>query len=164
MSIPILGDIIKEVGATIREVIPDPDKRRELEIKLAELDQASQLAQIEVNKVEAGSANLFVAGWRPFIGWVCGAALAYTWIVAPLLQWGISLSGRAVALPALDPDSIFPVVTAMLGLGVMRSFEKSKGVATSVRGRVLTPQLPQQLPTEQETEAPKAKKKGRWLT
>jgi hypothetical protein len=89
--IPILGDIIKEAGSIISEIIPDADKKMDIELKFAELaDKADEResallqGQIDVNKEEAKSANLFVAGWRPFIGWVCGAALAYTWIVSPL--------------------------------------------------------------------------------
>lgn len=173
MNIPILGDLIREAGTTLRQVIPDAEARMELEYKLRELaDRAdareSELlkAQIDVNKEEAKSANLFVAGWRPFIGWTGGAALAYTWIVAPLFK-----------LQALDPNTIYPIITAMLGIGAMRTFEKTRGVATSIGGRVLAPLAPQTKPqeptpaatersparqTEEKLEVPK-QKSSRWI-
>jgi hypothetical protein len=163
MGIPILGDIIKEVGNVVREVVPDADKRMEIELKFAELadrvdarENELLLGQIEVNKEEAKSANLFVAGWRPFIGWVSGVALAYTWVASPLLKAIFGLTD----LPALDPDSIFPVVTAMLGIAGMRTFEKTKGVATSVGGRVLqpTPSTPQTQESQPKVQASKSSK------
>lgn len=149
MALPIIGDILREVGATVRQVIPDPVKQREFDLKFAELadkadareDELLQ-GQIEVNKEEAKSSNLFVAGWRPFIGWVCGGTLAYTWVGAPLLKFGFDVADKAVTLPALDPNTIYPIVLAMLGIGGMRTFEKLNGVATSVGGKVLTPVKP----------------------
>jgi hypothetical protein len=140
--IPILGDIIKEVGGIVSEVIPDADKKMDIELKFAELaDKADQrendllMGQIDVNKEEAKSANLFVAGWRPFIGWGGGAACIYTWIIAPMFN-----------LNALDADKIYPIILAMLGIGTMRTVEKMNGVATSLNGKVLTPVKP--IPTQ----------------
>ena len=135
-------DLINEIGATVRQVLPNPEAQREFDLKIMELaakaeEQETQLAlgQIEINKIEAGSANLFVAGWRPFIGWTGGVALGYTWILSPLIKAIFGLD----ELPALDADAIWPIIAAMLGLGTMRSFEKSRGVATSVSGAVLAP-------------------------
>ena len=135
-------DLINEIGATVRQVLPNPEAQREFDLKIMELaakaeEQETQLAlgQIEINKIEAGSANLFVAGWRPFIGWTGGVALGYTWILSPLIKAIFGLD----ELPALDADAIWPIIAAMLGLGTMRSFEKSRGVATSVNGAVLAP-------------------------
>lgn len=135
-------DLINEIGATVRQVLPNPEAQREFDRKIMELaakaeEQETQLAlgQIEINKIEAGSANLFVAGWRPFIGWTGGVALGYTWILSPLIKAIFGLD----ELPALDADAIWPIIAAMLGLGTMRSFEKSRGVATSVNGAVLAP-------------------------
>jgi hypothetical protein len=139
-------DLITQIGAAVRQVLPNPEAQREFDLKIMELaakaeENETQLAlgQIGINKAEATHANLFVAGWRPFIGWTGGVALGYTWIVAPLLQFAFRLFGNDVPLPALDPDAIWPIIAAMLGLGTMRSFEKSRGVATSVNGAVLAP-------------------------
>jgi hypothetical protein len=135
-------DLINQIGQAVRQVLPNPEAQREFDLKIMELaakaeEQETQLAlgQIDINKIEAGSANLFVAGWRPFIGWTGGVALGYTWIISPLLKAIFGLD----ELPALDADAIWPIIAAMLGLGTMRSFEKSRGVATSVNGAVLAP-------------------------
>ena len=141
----IFGDVIREIGNTVREFIPDADKRAEVELKFAELaDRADQretdllLGQIEINKEEAKHSNIFVAGWRPFIGWTSGFALAYTWMVAPLLQWLAQFFfEKAILLPALSPESIFPIVFAMLGIAGLRTYEKSQGIATSMGGQIL---------------------------
>ena len=132
--IPIIGDLIREVGETARELIPDGDKKLEVGVRLAEIaDQADEretqllLGQLEVNKADAQSGNMFQAGWRPFIGWTCGSALAYTWIVAPIAQAIFHLAALAI----IDPSQIYPVVLAMLGIGGMRSFEKFHGVDTT---------------------------------
>ena len=142
VSVPILGDVIREVGETLRQVIPDPKAKAELQVRLAELaDEADaretdlMAGQIRVNEQEAKHANLFVAGWRPAVGWCCAVALAYTWVVAPLAKAVFRLDD----MPALDPNAIYPVLTAMLGIGAMRTVEKLSGVATSVGGTVLTP-------------------------
>lgn len=142
MTLPILGDVIREVGATVRELIPDADKRLEVDYQLAELADKAEArenellqGQIEVNKIEAGSSNLFVAGWRPFIGWVCGGSLAYTWMMAPIGKQIFKLT----ELPIIDPSQIYPIVLAMLGVAGMRTYEKSKGVATSIGGKIHTP-------------------------
>ena len=132
------GDIIEEIGGVARQVLPNKIEERRLDIEASKVDQAGDLAQIDVNKTEATHSNLFVAGWRPFIGWTGGVALAYTWIVSPLIKaiWGLE------ELPALSPDEIYPVILGILGLGAMRTVEKYRGVATSVGGRVLAPRKP----------------------
>lgn len=142
----IWTDLIRELGAAVRQVLPNPQAQAEWDLKVMELaaqaearDNEIALAQADINKTEASHSNLFVAGWRPFIGWTGGVALAYTWMVAPFLQFVFRLFGNDVPMPALDPDAIWPIIAAMLGLGTMRSFEKSKGVATSIGGRVLRP-------------------------
>lgn len=138
-------DLITQIGAAVRQVLPNPEAQREFDLKIMELaakaeENETQLAlgQIDINKAEATHANLFVAGWRPFIGWVGGVALGYTWIVSPLLKAMFGLD----ELPALDADQIWPIIAAMLGLGTMRSFEKSRGVASSVNGAVHVPRQP----------------------
>jgi len=138
MTIPILGDVIREVGATVRELVPDADKRMDIDLKFAELaDKADERnaellsGQIEVNKIEAASGNIFVAGWRPAIGWVGASALGYTWIIAPIAKSVF----RLTELPAVPTDQILPVVLAMLGVAGMRTYEKVAGVATGSLGR-----------------------------
>ena len=146
MNLPILGDVIREIGSTVRQVLPDKQAQAELDLKIAELaDKADAresdllLGQIEVNKTEATSANLFVSGWRPAVGWIGAAALGWTWILAPLVNWIAALCGAHISPPALAASEIYPVILGMLGLGTMRTVEKMRGVATSLHGNVLQP-------------------------
>lgn len=149
MSILTGGDLIKEIGATVRQVIPNPEAQREFDLKIAELadkadEREGQLlqGQIETNKVEAASSNLFVAGWRPAIGWIGASALGWTWIAAPFVNWIAALCGAHVNPPALPADAIYPVILGMLGISASRTIEKMRGVATSVNGTVPQPVKP----------------------
>lgn len=108
------------------------------EFQLAQLQQESELlkanadaaaSQADVNKVEASSTNLFVSGWRPFIGWVCGTGLAFQFIVGPMVTWGSNLAGKPVTFPALDLGTLLTLLLGMLGLGGMRTYEKINKVA-----------------------------------
>lgn len=128
------GKIIEGVTDIASQVLPNKIEERRLDIEERKVDQAGALAQIEVNKTEASHANLFVAGWRPFIGWTGGTALAYSFVVGPLLDQIFK-----IPMPSLDVGELMTLVFGLLGLGAMRSFEKTRGVATSVGGRVLVP-------------------------
>lgn len=128
MPIPILGDIIGAVKDLASEVIVDKDKKneillrvKELEAKADEYSHEEMMGQIEVNKVEAASSNIFVAGWRPAIGWVGASALAYSYILQPFI-------GLWMKVPALDLNGLYNIVIAMLGVGAMRTYEKVKNV------------------------------------
>ncbi len=138
MGIPILGDIIDAVKDIVGEVVVDKDKKNEINYKLAELADKAEarvheevLAQIEVNKVEAASGSLFVAGWRPFVGWVGGAGLAYSAIVQPFASWIARLSGYTGDFPPIDNMLLLTVLGGLLGIGGMRTFEKVRGVSTN---------------------------------
>lgn len=124
--VPILGDVLDRV-------IPDKaaaEKARvEMELALTKAANEGALAQVEVNKIEAGHGSVFVAGWRPFIGWMCGAALAWAFILGPVLSWGMAAFGVKETMPPLMTDNLFELVLAMLGLGGLRTFEKLRGVA-----------------------------------
>jgi hypothetical protein len=124
----------KEKAQEFRAQMEQELLRQEGEITKAAI--AVQQAQIDVNEVEAASSSLFVAGWRPAIGWVCGFSLAWQFILAPLLTWAIALysaeTGHQIPpLPVLDGDQLYPILMGMLGLGGMRTFEKLKGVDRS---------------------------------
>lgn len=87
------------------------------------------LAQIEVNKEEAKSASLFVAGWRPGTGWVCVISLAYASIIEPLMRFICTMAGYKGAFPVIDTSITLQILFALLGLASLRSLDKSKGVA-----------------------------------
>ena len=86
------------------------------------------MAQIEINKIEAGHRSLFVAGWRPFVGWTCGIAMLYHFLLQPIIVFGLSAAGLSFDLPTFDMGSLMTVLMGMLGLGGLRTFEKTKGV------------------------------------
>ena len=129
--IPALAPIVERLVG----LIPDPTERdrqrAELERQIAEAIQLQAAQQAEINKVEAGSASLFVAGWRPFIGWVCGAGLAWSFVGQPVATWAIAAFDLTATLPLSPTDGLLELVLAMLGLGGLRTFERLKGVARS---------------------------------
>lgn len=125
---PFVAALIGPVTSLISEFITDKDKAAELAHKVATQAEshahAIKLAQIGVNKQEAAHKSIFVAGWRPFIGWVCGIALANNYLVAPYVT-----AFTEVVVPSLSLGELMPVLLGMLGLGAYRSWEKGKGVA-----------------------------------
>lgn len=137
MGIPFL-DILDVLGKVVDRVIPDPAAKMDLQLKLAALaDQESTrqheevLGQIEVDKVEAASSSLFVAGWRPAIGWVCAAGFGYSYVLEPLMAFLAALAGYHGAFPVLPTESLMTLGMGMLGMGYMRMKEKMSGVQDS---------------------------------
>jgi len=117
-----------------------PDKaaaqraKDDMEAALVKASNEAALAQVEVNKIEAGHSSVFVAGWRPFIGWVCGVALALYYVPMFIIGMGLWVwacleAGAMVPRPELGVAEIIGLVMAMLGLGGLRTFEKLHGVA-----------------------------------
>lgn len=136
------GDVIKSVGDAVDKFVTTDKERLELQIerdkavqdheyRMELLDQQLDIAQTEVNKAEATNPSLFVAGWRPAIGWVCAAALGYQFMLYPLLSWfAVAVLGTDKAPPGLNMSELFPLIFGMLGIAGMRSFDKLKGIDT----------------------------------
>jgi hypothetical protein len=129
----MLQDLIGPIAGLLGRFIPDETERQKLAHEIATLTQKQAheiaLAQIEVNKIEAASNSAFKSGWRPFIGWVCGVAFAYHFVLQPLLVFILTYMGHPVpALPAFDMASLMTVLGGLLGLGGLRTFEKYKGI------------------------------------
>jgi len=104
-------------------------EREAAKLKLTQALQAPMLGQLEINKVEAASSSAFVAGWRPSIGWVGSAALAFNYIGQPLLTWACAVwFPNITPPPSLDTGELFALVTALLGLSGTRTYEKVVGV------------------------------------
>ena len=122
----ILGSIIGPATALLDKVIEDKDEKNRIAFELSTLAErhAQELAkgQLDVNKVEDASKSLFVAGWRPCIGWVCALGLFYNTILSNIL-------GIWVEVPEIDTTLLVPVMMGMLGIGAMRTVEKVKGVS-----------------------------------
>lgn len=126
----VLPSVMEVAGRFLPE---DKEKRaaaeREIQAKLTDSLAKVDLAQLGINKVEAAHRSVFVSGWRPFIGWTCGVALMYTYVLQPILVFGLAQAGYLVELPKMDLGELMPVLMGMLGLGGLRSWEKVKGVA-----------------------------------
>lgn len=122
--------ILTSIFGIIDKLIPDTAKAAELKAEL-EMELIKQTGkQLEINKQEAGHTNLFVAGWRPFIGWTCGISFAYHFLGYPFLVLILSLNGQDMSiLPVFDMQSLMTVLMGMLGLGGLRTYEKYKGIS-----------------------------------
>jgi hypothetical protein len=128
----LLPSLLPVVGDVLDRFFPNKEEKeraaREIEAKLAEHLAKIDLAQLEVNKQEAAHRSLFIAGWRPFVGWTCGLALFYTYVAQPMAMFVMAQTGDLVQLPHLDLSTMMPVLLGMLGLGGLRTYEKFKGV------------------------------------
>jgi hypothetical protein len=125
---------IVTVGSQLIErLFPDPAQAAEAKLKLVELQQNGDLAaiagQMDINKVEASNTSVFVSGWRPFVGWVCGFGLGYVAIIEPIARFVATMTGYTGAFPAIDTTLTMQVLIGMLGLGGLRSLDKFNGVA-----------------------------------
>lgn len=132
-----LLSLIPFVGKVIDRIFPDPAQADAAKLELMKMQQSGELAQLAadtdlakgqlaINQAEAANENLFVSGWRPFIGWTCGSAYAYAYVFQPFLSFIFSASGHPVDLPEIGLSELSPILLGMLGLGTMRTVEKVK--------------------------------------
>lgn len=126
-SLTGLGEVAGLATTVIEKIWPNKTEQEKAELQAALVVVQGQLA---VNQAEAASSSVFVAGWRPFIGWVCGLACAWNWIGLPMTKAGLLLAGGpALVVSPADLTEMLPVLMGMLGLGALRTAEKFKGVA-----------------------------------
>lgn len=125
--------LINPITGLLDKFIPDADEKARLAHEIATLAerQAHEIAkaQIAVNNTEAAHKSLFVAGWRPATGWICASGLGFNYIVVPLGNFYLAVSGNSIVIPSLDLSEMLPVLMGMLGLGAYRTYEKTKKVA-----------------------------------
>lgn len=133
--------LIPVLGTLFDRVIPDPAAASAAKLQVMELAQKGELAaldaetrlalgQIETNKADSQGASPMQRNWRPAIGWVCAAALAWDTIVRPMLTFGFAMAGHAVPdMPVLSSDQLYGLLFGLLGLGGLRTVEKVKGAA-----------------------------------
>jgi len=133
MALDPLSALLDIGGKVIDRVWPDPEKAAAAKLELLKMQQSGELAiiagQLEINKVEAANPSVFVSGWRPFIGWVCGSGFAIQFVIGPMAEWGSALYGNPVKFPQMDVGTMMPLLIGMLGLSGFRSVEKINGVA-----------------------------------
>jgi hypothetical protein len=137
MNLLNISSIIDSVGKVAGDLITTDKEKMQLEIENRKLDQAIDIAQIEVNKEEAKSSSLFVSGWRPAVGWIGAVALAYQFLLYPILGWAWKWLQAMNYVPAemsppplLDAEQLWVMLSGILGIAGMRTFEKQKGVAS----------------------------------
>lgn len=135
----VANAVLGVASKVIDRVWPDPAAQAQAKFQLLQLAQDGTLKQLmadtdlakaqdAINQAEAANTSIFVAGWRPFCGWLCGATLGFNYIVAPLGTWVALLCGVHAPIPTLDFAVMSPILTGMLGLGAMRTVEKVQGI------------------------------------
>jgi len=129
----MIDKLIGPVTSLLDKFIEDKDQKARLAHEVATMAQKHALelsrAQLDVNRVEAGNANLFVSGWRPAVGWVCVLGMAGNFMVIPFSNFVLALLEIPVKIPLIDTATMMPVLMGMLGLGTLRTYEKKAGVS-----------------------------------
>lgn len=132
MSFGIVKELVGPVTGLLSEFIEDKDQKARLAHEIATMAERhaneNAKAQLEVNKVEAASKSVFVAGWRPFIGWTCGLGMFGNFITIPFANFVLALLSYEIVIPLVPLETMMPVLMGMLGLGAMRSFEKTRKI------------------------------------
>jgi len=132
MNPVVLGSVFELGSKIIDRFFPDPQKKAEAELELLKLTQSGDLqqvlAQLEINAKEAAHPSIWVSGWRPYFGWVGGTSFLYVGLLKPILSWIAAIQGWP-DLPDIDTEFLWVVVSGLLGIGGLRTYEKKTGVA-----------------------------------
>ncbi len=133
--------LIPAISELLDKIIPNPEEREKAKIELIKSEREADIEELrlalsadhmqtEINKEEAKNPNIFVSGWRPFIGWVCGIAFSYHFVLQPILAFIIAnLNDGKVSLPNFDMNELSTVLMGILGLGGLRTLEKIKNIS-----------------------------------
>lgn len=128
-----IGSLFRGIREAITgKAIEDPNKKAELLYSIKMLEQEMLKGQMAINRAEATHKSIFVAGWRPFIGWSGGVAIAYNFIVQPFVYTILMANDIVIDMPTLDIGTLMTLITGMLGFGALRSFDKKNGVSNGV--------------------------------
>jgi len=122
------GGTIKAVGNVIDDMHFSGEEKEKLKLQFAEIESKLKEKQLDINKAEATHRSVFVAGWRPFIGWISASALAFNFILTPCLEWYIAFAKLDIVLPTISLNELYPIILGMLGLGFARSYEKKNNL------------------------------------
>jgi hypothetical protein len=129
----MLQALIGPVSGLLDKFIEDKDTKNALAHEIATMSEkhAQELAkgQLAVNQAEASSKSLFVSGWRPAVGWTCCLGMASNYILIPMANFGLALVGSEITIPLIETSTMMPVLMGMLGLGAMRTVEKTQKVS-----------------------------------
>ena len=128
MADPITNSVVGIAGKVLGKFVADKNLKMKLEHELKTQLQTANLAQLEVNKLDAQHKSIFVSGWRPSVGWVCSLAMLYHFILAPMIQFAVGIAGIQVDLPEFDFSQLSTILMAMLGMAGLRTYEKQQKV------------------------------------
>ena len=133
MDLTGIGSAVTAISSIVGKFFPDKTQAEKDQMALVMLqaqgDINANLAQLGVNQAEAANPKLFVSGWRPFVGWVCGSACAWNWIGLPIANFVMAMVHRPIALAPADLTQMLPLLMGMLGMGALRTYEKLNNVA-----------------------------------
>lgn len=115
---------VEAIGNVFDKLFTSDEEREQAKAVFEKIKQQPHILQAEITKIEASHRSIWVAGWRPAIGWVCAVSLSFPFVVNPVMQWLTGDTG-----PVLPTDSLITLVLALVGLGGMRTFEKVKGIS-----------------------------------
>lgn len=136
------GGVSSLLSTVVDKIWPDPAKAAEAKVAILQAEQAGafkamdqefqlNLEQIKTNAVEAANPSIFVAGWRPFVGWICGFGLGYAVVFEPLGRFvAVTIFHYASTFPTLDSTITMQALFGILGLGAMRSYDKLQGTTS----------------------------------
>ena len=134
MSLDPISAALDLGNTLITRIFPDPEKADQAKLELLKLQQSGELAsmtaQTDINKEEAKSSSVFVSGWRPFVGWVCGSSFALHFVLLPIINFALIANGHKEVVLAFDMSTLMTLLMGLLGLGGMRTYEKVQGVAS----------------------------------
>ena len=134
MSLDPISAVLDLGNTLISRIFPDPSQAAEAKLKLLELQESGELARItaqtDINKEEAKSGSIFVSGWRPFVGWVCGSAFALHYLFIPVANFILVATGHKEVVLTFDMQTLLTLLFGLLGLGGYRTYEKVQGVAS----------------------------------
>ena len=125
----LTDSVVGIAGKVLDKFIQDKDLKAKLQHEMDMQLHNANLAQIDVNKAEAASGSIFKGGWRPFVGWVCGVAMLYHFLLQHIIVFTLSAAGITFDLPEFDMGSLMTILMGLLGLGGLRTFEKHKGIS-----------------------------------
>ena len=129
----MIAALLPIIGSVLDRIIPDKNgaEKAKQEIESALIKNATELniAQAETNKIEAAHRSIWVAGWRPCLGWVAALGFAWVFLLQPIAQWLVLLTGNDIPLPDFQTDALLELTFAMLGLAGLRTYEKQKGLS-----------------------------------
>lgn len=129
---PVLDKVLSFIPNPVERAKAEAQMKSDLlsqETELLKLFAQADLGQMEINKIEAANPSLFVSGWRPFVGWICGFGVAWTFVLQPIADWVLSIYAPKVVTPVLDSSQLMSLLLGLLGMGAMRSFDKLKGTS-----------------------------------